>query len=87
MSSKNRKNKVYLYWHIITREKLFTYLDAKRYLALVAARSDNDYDIRKNDYTRNYQKYLEKKLYRMFDDEYLRSQIGAFFDKTFGGWG
>jgi len=68
LSSKNRKNKVYLYWPIITREKLFTYLDAKRYLALVAARGDNDYDIRKNDYTRNYQKYLEKKLYRMFDD-------------------
>lgn len=67
LSSKNRKNKVYIYWPIVTRERLFTYLDAKRYLALVAARNDNDYDFKNNDYKNNYLKYLEKKLYRMFE--------------------
>ncbi len=67
LSSKNRKNKVYLYWPIVTREKLFTYLDAQRYMALVSAQNDQDYDIKNNPYASNYQKYLEKKLYRMFE--------------------
>jgi len=67
LSSKNRKNKVFLYWPIITRQKLFTYLDAQRYLALVSAQNDQDYDIKNNRYASNYQKYLQKKLYRMFE--------------------
>jgi len=67
LSSKNRKNKVFLYWPIVTRQKLFTYLDAQRYMALVSAQNDQDYDIKNNRYASNYQKYLEKKLYRMFE--------------------
>jgi len=67
LSSKNRKNKVYLYWPIVTRKKLHSYLDAKRYLALVASHGENDVDIKHGKYVNNYQKYLEKKLYRMFE--------------------
>lgn len=66
LSSKNRKNKEYLYWPIVTKEHLFTYLDAKRFLAL-AARNENDYDLKNNDYAGNYQKVLESKLYRLFE--------------------
>ncbi len=66
MSSKNRKNKVYLYWPIVTREKLFTYLDAKRYLTPIESKDVNDYDLQGNDYQDNYRKNLEKKLYRLF---------------------
>ena len=67
LSAKNRKNKVYLYWPIITRESLVTYLDAKRYLALVSARDSKGVDLKSNDYKSNYQIYLEKKLYRLFE--------------------
>ncbi len=67
LSSKNRKNKAYLYWPIVTRKQLHSYLDAKRYLALVASHGENDVDIKGGKYERNYQKYLEKKLYRMFE--------------------
>ncbi len=66
LSSKNRKNKQYLYWPIVTKEQLFTYLDAKRFLAM-AARSENDYDLKNNKYQANYQKLLENKLYRLFE--------------------
>lgn len=69
LSSKNRKNKVYLYWPVVTKEELYTYLDAKRYLASIEQRSKDDYDIQNNKYVDNYQKYLEKKLFRMFDDK------------------
>ncbi len=67
ISAKNRKNKVYLYWPIVTKQALFTYLDAKRYLALVSAQSSTDYDIKNNRYASNYQKYLQNKLHRMFE--------------------
>ncbi|MFQ5650934.1 MAG: hypothetical protein ACE5IY_13410 [bacterium] len=66
LSSKNRKNKQYLYWPIVTKEKLFTYMDAKRFLAL-AAQNEQDYDLQSNNYTANYQKLLERKLYRLFE--------------------
>lgn len=67
LSSKNRKNKVYLYWPIVTKEKLFTYLDAQRYMALVQSQSKNDIDLKNKKYESNYQIYLEKKLYRLFE--------------------
>lgn len=67
MSSKNRDNKVYLYWPIVTREKLFTYLDAKRYLTLAESKDENDYDVQGNDYQNNYRIYMEKKLCRLFE--------------------
>lgn len=69
MSSKNSKNKIYLYWPIVTREKLFTYLDAKRHLTLVESKDENDYDLQGNDYQNNYyyRKDLEKKLYRLLE--------------------
>ncbi len=65
LSAKNRKNKLYLYWPIVTKEGLQTYLDAKRYLALIDAREENN-RLNKSSYEESYQKYLEKKLYRMF---------------------
>ncbi len=67
LSSKNRKNKVYLYWPIITKKKLFTYLDAEHYLALVESQHKNDIDLKNNDFKSNYQIFLEKKLYRLFE--------------------
>lgn len=67
LSSKNRKNKVYLYWPIVTKKKLFTYLDAQRYLALVEGQYKHDIDLKNNDYKNNYQIFLEKKLYRLFE--------------------
>ncbi len=37
MSPLNRSNKVFLYWSVVPKAKLITYLDAKRYLAYSSA--------------------------------------------------
>ncbi|MFQ6114268.1 MAG: hypothetical protein ACE5NG_09290, partial [bacterium] len=60
LSSKNRKNKVYVYWPLVPKEKLITYLEAKRFLALAASEKHGT-DGERN----NYQKLLEEKLYRI----------------------
>jgi hypothetical protein len=60
LSAKNRKNKVYLYWPIIPKDKLITYLDAKRFLAYESARERST-----NGETDHYYKLLEEKLYRL----------------------
>jgi len=60
LSAKNRKNKVFFYWPIIPKDKLITYLDAKRFLAYESAR-----DRGSNGETNHYYKLLEEKLYRL----------------------
>ncbi|MFQ5769073.1 MAG: BlaI/MecI/CopY family transcriptional regulator, partial [bacterium] len=60
MSSKNRKNKVYVYWPIVPKEKLITYLDAKRYLAFDATQKRSS-----NGESNHYYKILEDKLIRL----------------------
>ncbi len=60
LSAKNRKNKVYLYWPIIPKDKLITYLDAKRFLAYESARERGS-----NGESNHYYKVLEEKLYRL----------------------
>lgn len=39
LSPKNRKNKLYVYWPVVTKEKLITYLDSKRYLTDASAQA------------------------------------------------
>lgn len=60
LSSKNRKNKVYVYWPLVPKEKLITYLEAKRFLALAYSEKRGT-----NGEKSNYQKLLEEKLYRI----------------------
>lgn len=60
LSSKNRKNQVYLYWPTIPRERLIRYVDAKRYLAYSASRAQAA-----NGYTSETHKVLENKLLRL----------------------
>lgn len=60
LSSQNRKNKLYVYWPIVPKGKLITYVDAQRYLALASSKR-NSIKVRKY----SYQKYLEEKLYRL----------------------
>ena len=60
LSSQNRKNKLYVYWPIVSKRKLITYVDAQRYLALASSKSNA---IKARKYS--YQKYLEEKLYRL----------------------
>ena len=59
LSSKNRKNQVYLYWPIIPKERLIRYIDAKRYLAYSASRAQAA-----NGYNSEKHKVLEDKLMR-----------------------
>ncbi len=66
MSSKNRKNKQYLYWPIVTKKKLFTYLDAKHFLAMASGEKENKAS-HGNGYSSSYEKMLEKRLYRLFE--------------------
>lgn len=58
-SSLNRKNKVFVYWPVVPKDKLITYLDAKRYLAYSSAS-----ETAANGYIAYY-KLLEEKLYRL----------------------
>jgi len=67
LSAKNRKNKIYLYWPIVTRKELHSYLDAKRYLALVGGDGEDSDEIKNSHYLKNHQKRLEDKLIRMFE--------------------
>ncbi|MFQ5865444.1 MAG: hypothetical protein ACE5IW_09475 [bacterium] len=60
LSSKNRKNEVYVYWPVVSKEKLITYLEAKRFLALASSEKPGT-----NGENNNYQKLLEEKLYRI----------------------
>jgi len=60
LSSQNRKNKLYVYWPIVPKGKLITYVDSQRYLALASSKSTS---IKVRKYS--YQKYLEEKLYRL----------------------
>lgn len=62
ISSKNRKNRVYLYWPVIPKDELITYIDAKRYLAYANhqeqggdGQTDADYHL------------LERKLIRLLE--------------------
>jgi len=59
MSPLNRKNKVFLYWPVVPKDKLITYLDAKRYLAYSSAS-----ETAANGQVAYY-KLLEEKLYRL----------------------
>ena len=59
MSAKNRRNKVYLYWPVISRSKLITFLDAKRYLAYAEAR------MKASNGTDDYYLLLQNKLLRL----------------------
>jgi predicted transcriptional regulator len=56
MSAKNRRNRLYLYWPLMSREKLMTMLDTKRYLTLASMKG------RPNQSAMRQQKELEKKL-------------------------
>lgn len=60
MSPSNRKNKVYLYWSLAPKDKLITYLDAKRYLAYT-----NPNETGANGTAAAYYKMLEEKLHRL----------------------
>jgi len=60
MSSLNRKNQVFLYWAVVPKDKLITYLDAKRYLAYSRAS-----EAAANGEAHGYYKTLEEKLYRL----------------------
>ncbi|MFQ5824205.1 MAG: hypothetical protein ACE5JB_09140 [bacterium] len=60
MSSKNRKNKDYVYWPLIPKEKLITYLEARRFLVLTYSERRST-----NGEKSNLQKTLEQKLYRL----------------------
>ena len=60
MSSLNRKNKVYLYWPLISREKLITYLETQRFLAFASSDERGT-----NGGKTIYQRTLEEKLYRL----------------------
>ncbi len=42
LSRKNVKNQLYIYWPLIPKDKLITYLDAKRFLAYEAAQISRD---------------------------------------------
>jgi len=60
LSSQNRRNKLYVYWPIVPKGKLITYIDSQRYLALASSKSNS---IKARKYS--YQKYLAEKLYRL----------------------
>ncbi len=60
LSSQNRKNKLYIYWPIVPKGNLITYVDSQRYLALASSKSNS---IKDRKYS--YQTYLEEKLYRL----------------------
>ncbi|MFQ5707712.1 MAG: hypothetical protein ACE5HO_09705 [bacterium] len=60
MSSKNRKNKVYLYWPLISKESLRKFLESKRYLAL-ASTNHASTDGVNGMYTNS----LQEKIYRL----------------------
>ncbi|MCH7676146.1 BlaI/MecI/CopY family transcriptional regulator [candidate division KSB1 bacterium] len=61
LSSKNRKNKLYLYWPLLRKGKLITYLDAKRYLALSSSETTS------TNGRPTLAKRLEEKLYRLLE--------------------
>lgn len=62
LSPKNRKNKLYLYWPILNKEEIITYIDAKRYLAY------EDYiKFGGNGHTEHYYQALENKLIRLLE--------------------
>ncbi|MFQ5604511.1 MAG: BlaI/MecI/CopY family transcriptional regulator [bacterium] len=60
LSSKNRKNKLYLYWPLVPKKELITYLDSKRYLAFAAAQKNGH-----NGNENSYYKILKEKLNRI----------------------
>lgn len=60
VSSLNRKNPLYLYWPNVSKDKLLTFLDARRYLALSANST-----VSTNGHTNELEKSLEAKLYRL----------------------
>ncbi|NIR51151.1 hypothetical protein GWO43_21305 [candidate division KSB1 bacterium] len=62
MSSKNRKNKVYVYWPVVQKNKLVTYLDAQRYLAYSSARKHAS-----NGVSNDYYTFFEEKLMRLLE--------------------
>ena len=60
LSAQNRKNKLYVYWPIVPKGRLITYVDSQRYLALASAKNNS---IKARKYS--YQRYLAEKLYRL----------------------
>ena len=60
LSSQNRKNRLYVYWPIVPKARLITYVDSQRYLALASTKNNS---IKAGKYS--YQKYLAEKLYRL----------------------
>jgi len=53
-------NKLYVYWPIVPKGRLITYVDSQRYLALASAKNNS---IKARKYS--YQRYLAEKLYRL----------------------
>jgi len=60
LSSKNKKNQLYVYWPLVSKQDLIRYLDAKRYIAFTAAQESAT-----NGRTELYHKYLTNKLNRL----------------------
>jgi hypothetical protein len=63
VSALNRKNQVHLYWSLAPKDKLITYLDAKRYLAYSHASNSAS-----NGVGVAFYKLLEEKLYRLVQE-------------------
>lgn len=55
----NRKNKQYVYWPVVPKEKLIKYIDAQRYLAFVSANNGSQYS------SNGYYRMLQTRLYRL----------------------
>lgn len=60
ISAKNKKNQLYVYWPLVSKQDLIRYLDAKRYVAFTAAQKSST-----NGRTELYHKYLTMKLNRL----------------------
>jgi hypothetical protein len=59
VSSKNRKNKLYLYWPVVSLKRMLSHLDTQRYLALASSEKQDPGIINP------FQKKLEEKIYRI----------------------
>jgi len=54
---RNEKNRIYLYWPTVTRDKLITYLESRRYLAFASTRDFGDIHAPT--------KHIEERLHRL----------------------